>query len=121
MDNFIIKETPKQPMKHLETARTALIESNKNHPVLEVPTHLTVDGNTLTINIQDGTIFEAGINGIQITDLLEYVGEVYKSLDNAFPCTHNKYTIVHIDRALKEQHLRTVDRTARGVEGKQKA
>jgi len=76
-----------------------------------------LNGNKITFTIQDGPIGEAGVNGIQVTDVLEYVKEVYKSLNSAFPCRENSLTITKIEEAL-HWHARTKDRTNRGVEGK---
>ena len=79
---------------------------------------IKVEGNTVTINIQEGTIPEAGVNGLQITDVVEYCKEVYTALNNNYPCIENSATINHLQMALNWQELRTRDRERRNVEGK---
>jgi len=79
---------------------------------------ITAKDNILTINIQDGTIPLAGVNGLQITNVLEYVSQVYKSLNLAFPCDENDYTINMIDLAIAWQYERTKQREKRDVDGK---
>ena len=83
--------------------------------------YISIDANELSFKIQDGPIKECGVNGIQITDVLEYVKEVYKSLNNAYPCRENSLTITKIEEALHWQEARTKDREKRGVEGLNKA
>ena len=82
---------------------------------------ISVENNVLTVKIQDGVISENGVNGIQATDLLEYVNEVFKSLDSAFPCRENLLTITKIEEGLHWQEARTKDRIKRKVEGQNKA
>lgn len=96
-------------MKHLIEARN---EMNK-----EVAGRIHVNGCQLTIEVQDGPIKEVGVNGIQVTDILLYLSEVYISLNNAFPCKENIATISSIKDALRFQAERTRDRERRGVEG----
>lgn len=79
---------------------------------------ISVYNGELKVNIQAGTIPENGVNGIQITDLLSFVNEVYKSLDNSFPCIENKQTILKLEEALLWQEMRTKDKERRKVEGK---
>jgi hypothetical protein len=80
-----------------------------------------LEDNEVTFVIQDGPINEVGINGIQITDVLNFVCEVYKSLNADFPCRENSLTITKIEEALHWQYARTVERTKRGVEGYNKS
>lgn len=80
-----------------------------------------VTANTLTFQIQDGPIKEAGVNGMQITDVLNFTKEVYRSLNAAFPCRENSITITKIEEAIHWQDARTKDRESRGVEGKNEA
>lgn len=94
-------------MKHLLTAK-----NNVNND------YLRVEGNMLTALIQDGPIKEVGVNGCQVTDVLEYITEVYKSLNKEFPCRENSLTITYLEEALVMQAARTKDRIERKVEGK---
>lgn len=73
---------------------------------------------TLTVQFQSAPIKEIGVNGMQVTDLLQYVYHLYEVLNNNYPCIENKYTMQNIDTALYHQSLRTQDRIKRGVEGK---
>jgi len=82
--------------------------------------HIQVDGNKVTFTIQDGTIKSSGVNGIQVTDMLEYIKDVYKSLNGSFPCRENSLTITKIEEAIHWQDARTKDRENRGVEGQNK-
>jgi len=101
-------------MKHLEEAKETLFNVHQ-------PQFITVEGNKLTVFIQDGVIPEVGINGMQVTDLLAYVNEIYKSLNKAFPCRENALTITKIEEALHWQEARTRDRLNRKVEGQHKS
>jgi hypothetical protein len=105
-------------MKHLHNAHAAvaniLSNSADNHSKSD---YICVDGSRVAIMIQDGPIGEVGVNGIQVTDMLEYIKEVYKSLNHAFPCRENSITITKIEEAIHWQDARTKDRENRGVEG----
>lgn len=73
-----------------------------------------------TIVLQDGPIGESGVNGMQITEALEFIKEIYKELNSAYPCRENSITITKIEEAIHWQDARTKDREARGVEGQNK-
>ena len=106
-------------MLHLQNALNVFSErkiQNKNFTDF-----ISVENNVLTVKIQDGVISENGVNGIQATDLLEYVNEVFKSLNSAFPCRENALTITKIEEAIHWQEARTKDRLKRKVEGQNKA
>ena len=83
--------------------------------------YIIVDGNTLWFQIQNGPIGEAGVNGIQVTDVLAFTKELYKSLNATFPCRENSLTITKIEEAIHWQEARTKDRLRRGVEGANRA
>lgn len=100
-------------MEHLLYAKNKV--SFNDSPYLEV------SGNKVSFSIQDGPIKEVGVNGIQVTDMLEYVLEVYKSLNAKFPCRENSLTITKIEEAIHWQEHRTKERQKRGVEGFNKA
>ena len=80
--------------------------------------YVSIGDNKVGFTIQDGPIGNAGVNGIQVTDMLEYVKEVYVSLNKAFPCRENSLTITKIEEAIHWQDARTKDRENRKVEGK---
>lgn len=79
--------------------------------------YIIVDGNTLSFQIQNGPIGDVGVNGIQVTDVLAFTKELYKSLNAAFPCRENSLTITKIEEALHWQEARTRDKVNRNVEG----
>lgn len=79
---------------------------------------ISIEGNELKIKVQDGIIPEVGINGIQVTNILEYINELYKSLNSEYPCRENSLTITKIEEAIHWQEARTKDRIKRNVEGK---
>lgn len=106
-------------MKHLAYAKASLSRKRSQRDINPAE-FITIKDNVLTIPIQSGTIFEKGVNGIQITDVLAFTNEVFESLNKVCPCKENKNTIHFIQLALKEQHYRTVDRIARGVDGLEK-
>ena len=77
-----------------------------------------LEGNTISFQIQDGVIPENGVNGIQATDLMIFVKNLFESLDDSFPCPENHGTISHLSKAINWQEKRTQDRIKRQVEGK---
>ena len=106
-------------MKHLERALNVVAKNKLGDK--KVSDFISVEGNKLTIEIQDGVIPENGINGVQITDVLEYVKEVYESLNTDFRCRENALTITKIEEGLHWQDARTKNRVKRNVEGDNKA
>lgn len=72
----------------------------------------------VSFQIQSDPIGEVGINGVQATDMLEYVKCLFESLNEAFPCRENSLTITKIEEAIHWQEARTKNRIKRGVEGK---
>ncbi len=108
-------------MIHLHTALDAYKATKLSRDGELVPdNHVVVSDSMVAFHIQDGPIKEVGVNGMQVTDMLEYVKEVYKSLNHAFPCRENSITITKIEEAIHWQDARTKDRESRGVEGHNK-
>ena len=105
-----------------------LNEAHKNFPCNNLKettigtesNYVCVQENRIEFVIQDGPIKEAGINGVQVTDMLLFCKEIYKSLNKAYPCRENALTITKIEEAIHWQDARTKDRESRGVEGKNK-
>lgn len=79
------------------------------------------DVNSISFTIQNGPIKEVGINGCQVTDMIAVAKHIFEELNKKFPCRENAMTITHLDEALLWQIKRTMDREARGVEGKSEA
>lgn len=74
----------------------------------------------VSFTIQSDPISEIGVNGLQATDMLEYVKCLFESLNEAFPCRENALTITKIEEAIHWQEARTKDRLKRQVEGQNK-
>ena len=72
----------------------------------------------VTFTIQSAPVSEVGENGCQATDMLEYVKNLFQSLNDTFPCRENALTITKIEEAIHWQDARTKDREKRKVEGK---
>lgn len=104
-------------MKHLNSALTACYQIAQIDTDSGIINSIDINKNKITFTIQDGPIKEFGVNGIQVTDMLEYCKELYKSLNKSFPCRENALTITKIEEAIHWQDARTKDRESRGVEG----
>ena len=102
-------------MKHLVEAHDAMSPSQQEHIEVNTADH------SVCVTIQDGPIQEAGENGIQATDMLIYVKNLFESLNAAYPCRENALSITKIDEAIHWQFARTMDRRKRNVEGQSKA
>jgi hypothetical protein len=98
------------------------INENRNTHFIEIENGEEVKGVApiVKFTIQSDPIGEVGINGCQAVDMLEYVGHLFKSLNDSFPCHQNLQTFEFIQFALASQAQRTLDRESRGVEGKNK-
>lgn len=79
--------------------------------------HVSVNGSTITFQIQDGPIKEVGVNGCQIDALGEAWLNIITGFNEKFPCRENAITITKIEEALLWQQKRKQDRVKRGVEG----
>lgn len=95
-------------MKHLKDAHEAMEHLGD---------FVKVSNNNVVFTIQDGPINEAGINGCQAEDMLNFCQHLFSSLNDKFPCEENERTIFHIKEALRAQTDRNIDRIKRGVEG----
>lgn len=80
--------------------------------------YVIADDNLITFAVQDGPIAENGVNGVQITTLIEVARDVIECLNHDFPCPENTRTLRFLDMALQWQERRTQNRMKRGVEGK---
>lgn len=75
------------------------------------------DKNSISFTIQNGPIKEVGVNGCQVTALIDAARVIIKELNVKFPCRENAMVITKLDEALMWSEKRTKDREARGVEG----
>ena len=73
--------------------------------------------NTISFKIQKGPIKEVGVNGCQIDAILHAYRAIIIGLNEKYPCSENKYTTAHLDKAIAYQEQRKKEREARGVEG----
>ncbi len=76
------------------------------------------EGKTLVFKIQDGPIKEYGLNGCQVSDIIEIATDIIRQLNELYPCRENAITITKLEEALMWQEKRTQDRIIRNVEGK---
>ncbi len=106
-------------MRHVQKALLRFANSVE-HPFIKLENIEYVKGvaPVVSFTIQSDPIGEVGVNGIQATDMLEYVKCLFESLNEAFPCRENALTITKIEEALHWQEARTKNRVKRGVEGK---
>lgn len=72
----------------------------------------------VNFKLQSDPIKKVGVNGVQITALVEIGLEMIKKLNTKFPCRENAITITKLEEALMWQEARTKDREKRAVEGK---
>ncbi len=73
--------------------------------------------NTISFKIQDGPIKENGINGCQLTDMVEVATHMVSTLNETHRCRENSVTITKWEEGLMWQEKRTKDRETRNVEG----
>ena len=69
------------------------------------------------IDVQNGTVNNSGLNGLQVTDIVKYCLNLYELLNDEFPCDENEKTMEALKVAIAWQDHRTMNRTRRGVEG----
>lgn len=107
-------------MRHVEQALNAYINHYGVTPFIEI-SNIKDEKNispVLHFTIQSDPIGEVGVNGLQATDILKYLKELFSSLNEAFPCNENLETISLLNLAINWQDLRTANRISRNVEGK---
>lgn len=74
------------------------------------------------VKFQQGPVGEAGVNGCSNEDLLGIVMHRLAGFQSGpFPCNENGVALQHVQAALHWLQQRTLDRQARGVEGKSAA
>jgi len=78
---------------------------------------MNFDIGEISFKIQEGPIKENGVNGCQVTDMLEIATDIIRQLNEKFPCRENAMTITKLEEALMWQEKRTQDRLLRNVEG----
>lgn len=105
-------------MRHVVKA----LEKFGNSEFIKIENDFDIEGIApiVSFTIQSDPISMVGVNGIQATDMLEYVKCLFESLNEAFPCRENALTITKIEEAIHWQEARTKNRQKRGVEGQNK-
>ena len=108
-------------MRHVVKAMLKWCNSEE-HPFVKIENDFDIPGVApiVSFTVQSDPIKEVGVNGVQATDMLEYVKCLFESLNEAFPCRENALTITKLEEALHWQEARTKNRTKRGVEGENK-
>jgi hypothetical protein len=120
--------TKPKSMRHVEKALHKMV-ANQGDNELVMAQFISIENATdvkgiapiVKFTIQSDPIKEVGVNGIQAIDMLKYVGCLFESLDEVYPCIENKETIINIQAAIEWQNQRTLDRITRQVEGENKA
>lgn len=80
------------------------------------------DKNSISHTIQNGPTKEVGgVNGCQLTTLVETALVLLRGVNKKFPCRENAISITKWEEGLMWQKKRTEDREKRGVEGENKA
>ena len=107
-------------LRHVSKALDMMDISDELSDFIHVYNPLDEKGvaSVVKFQIQSDPIPQVGVNGVQASDMIEYVKCLFKSLDNSYPCEENKRTISHLEEAQMWQVKRTKDRNSRGVEGK---
>lgn len=103
---------------HANIVVTDQKEYDTNH-VFEI---ISKDGNEhfAEIRFQQGDIAEVGVNGCYNEDLIEIVVRRLNDFQQGeMKCRENAIAITYLETALFWLQKRTLDRKARGVEGKQ--
>lgn len=77
--------------------------------------------NTISFRIQNKPIKEAGVNGCQVSTLIETANIMIRQMDLEIPSIFNGPAVDHLEQALTCLEDRRKDREKRGVEGKSKA
>ena len=95
VEKALEKMTPKLPDGHLPNCDDA-----HNFIALENTREEKGVAPIVKFTIQSDPIGEVGVNGLQVTDMLEYVKQLFISLDESFPCIENAKTIASIKQAL---------------------
>lgn len=108
-------------MRHVVNAMIKWCNSEE-HPFVKIENDFDILGvpPIVSFTVQSDPIKEVGVNGVQATDMLEYVKCLFESLNEAFPCRENALTITKLEEALHWQEARTKNRKKRGVEGENK-
>lgn len=109
------------------------IDATHTDPVTNAPKRYVISGfnaannpavepgdntNQLVIILQNGTLADAGINGVTAEDLLKVCQEVFLCYqESQFACEENQEALNHIQGALGAMAKRKARRTVEGTEG----
>lgn len=104
-------------MRHVTKARMKMSQDVAQFIKIENEENIKGVPPVVSFQIQSDPIGEVGVNGLQAADMLEYVKQLFISLDKALPCLENRFSIEAIESAIKWQDIRTRNRQKIGVEG----
>jgi len=79
--------------------------------------YLRQDVNSISFTVQNGPIKEVGLNGCDVSTIVEAAKLIISGLNEKFPCRENAKAIDHLDEAILWLKKRKWDREERGVEG----
>jgi hypothetical protein len=82
--------------------------------------YLYTKDSALYIKLQDGSVGDNGVNGLQIDDVIILIAGIIAELDKKVTCRENLLTLMHLDEAYNWQLRRKADREFRKVEGTDK-
>lgn len=95
--------------------------AKKNMALGKTPVHdfifMNFEKGEIGFKLQEGPIKENGVNGCQVSDMIEIATDIIRQLNEKFPCRENAIAITKLEEALMWQEKRTQDRLLRGVEG----
>lgn len=83
--------------------------------------YLRNDVHSISFTMQNGTLKEKGVNGVQVDEIIETAKIILEGLNHKFKCSQNEYAITALEVALSWLRMRREDREKRGVEGESKA
>ena len=97
----------KEAVEHLGAKRYIHVDERPLHPT----------GANVTFQMQSGPTEEVGVDGCQVTDVIDFAKAYIEAMQEAFPCEQNRITIQKLREALSWQEDRKRDRTRRKVIG----
>lgn len=97
------------------------LDIERNPALVEYLEHVGSDTFDCMI-FQHGGVPENGVNGVTNEALLAIVADRLRCFQaGPYPCKENDRALAHVEWALEQMHARTLEREARGVEGREQA
>jgi hypothetical protein len=82
------------------------------------PIYVDHDVNMISFRIQNGPIKEVGLNGCDVSTIIEAASLIVEGLNKQFPCDENHKAIRSLNNALDWLEERKINREKRQVEGR---